>query len=136
MMAIIIFAVSFLGLAVLFLFKYREIKTGEKPALNRLLSRFDEKSERFAKLLRVYFYRFLEAVKFFFLVHLPAKGRVKIENAKESVINKYNKQKDAIMGKKELSKNGASSFFLRKVSENKNGGNGNNLKRGKIEEQF
>ena len=130
-MVIIIFAVSFLGLAVLFLFKYREIKTGEKPALNRLLSRFDEKSERFAKLLRVYFYRFLEAVKFFFLVHLPAKGRVKIENAKESVINKYNKQKDAIMGKKELSQNTSSSFFLRKMSENKND-NGS----GKIEESL
>lgn len=134
MTAVIIFTISFLGLLILFLSKRRELKTGVKTPLGVFLARFDNKSEQTISKLQKFVYTTIQTVKYFLLVHLPEKGKVKISETKESVLNKYNKQKDAIMGKKELSKNGASSFFLRKVSENKNSGNGNNNERGKIEE--
>ena len=38
------------------------------------------------------------------------------------------------MGKKELSTNGSSSFFLRKMKEHKNGNGEGNGERGKIED--
>jgi hypothetical protein len=131
MTTVIIFAVSVVGLAILFLSKDREVKTGEKQALGKVLAKFDSRSENFIERLHYRLYELFQTVKFFFLVHLPAKGRVKIESAKESVMNNYNKQKETIMGKKELNGNNPSSFFLRKMSENKSSNSS-----GKIEESL
>lgn len=136
MTAVIIFSVSLLGLLILFLSKKRELKTGVKSALGAFLARYDNKSEQVIFKWQKFVYAAIQTVKYFLLVHLSEKGKVKINETKESVRNSYNKQKDAIMGKKELPSNGASSFFLRKVSENKNGSNGNNSERSKIEEQL
>lgn len=132
MVTVIIFTLSFLGLAALFVSKDREVKTGEKTLVGKILAKFDQKSESFSAALHHRSFELYRTVKYILLVHLPEKGRVKIENTKESVLNSYNKQKDVIMGKKELSNNGSSSFFLRKVSENKNG----NGAKGKIEDSL
>jgi len=135
-MTIIIFIISFLGLAILFLSKNREIKTGEKSLIGKILARFDQKSEELLLSLHHQIYQLFQSIKFFFLVHLPEKGKVKIEKTRELVVNGYNKQKKTIMGKKELPGNNPSSFFLRKVSEYKNGNASENSGKGRIEESL
>ncbi len=137
MATVIIFAISFLALAVLFLSKHREIQTGRKTFVGGILARFDSRSSSFLSALRYRAYRSIQTVKFFFLVHLPEKGRVKIYKTKESFVNGYQKKKDIIMGKEEFSGNGSSSFFLRKMSENKEGkGDKENGERGRIEDSL
>lgn len=134
MATIVTFGISFLGLSFLFLSKHRETGLGRKNFLLSFLSRFDERSSSFLSAVHFQLYRLVQTVKFLIFVHIPEKGKVKINQTKESMISGYQKQKDVIMGKKELRENGSSSFFLRKMTENKNSNAGG--ERGKIEESL
>ncbi len=131
---IIIFAVSFFGLSVLFLSKHREIRTGEKNWFGKLLSKFDHRGSKLLYSFHYRAYQVIQTIKFLVMVRIPEKGRVKISKTRDSVITEYQKQKDVIMGKKELNGNGSSSFFLRKMNDNKKENGGENGERGRIED--
>jgi hypothetical protein len=135
MITIPLFAASFIMLTILFLSKHREVKTGDKTFIGKFLSRFDAGSMKILNTIHYRFYQLIQTVRFIFLVHLPEKSRVKISKTKDTVLHSYNKQKDVIMGKKELQQNGSSSFFLRKVTDHKKGNGGENGERGKIEDE-
>lgn len=128
--------VSFLGLGILFLSKHREVKTGDKNIVGKTLARFDAGSKQIIYKIHFRIYQLIQTVRFIFLVHLPEKSRVKITKTKDSMMSEYKKQKDVIMGKKELSNNGSSSFFLRKVNENKQANSEVGGERGKIEDSL
>lgn len=133
MIAVIIFAVSFLLLSILFLSKHREAITGEKNSLGKALTPLDNKASKVLYAIHYRFYQLVQTIKFVFLVKIPEKGRVKIHKTKDSVVKEYKKQKDVIMGKKELNQNGSASFFLRKIDETKNKKE-NDSERGRIED--
>ena len=136
MIAIYFFIPSFLILATLFLSKHREQNTGTRTSLGAMLSRFDSASERLLNSIHFKLYQAVQSVRYLILVHLPEKGRVKINKTKEAVEEGFKKQKDVVMGRKELKVNGSSSFFLRKMTEHKNGNSTlENGERGKIEDE-
>lgn len=136
MITISVFAASVVVLTILFLSKHREVKTGERTFLGKFLSKFDVQTGNVLEKTRYRFYQIVQTIRYLFLVHIPEKSKVKISKTKESVASRYSKQKDAIMGKKELNSNGSSSFFLRKVTEHKNAGSGGeNGERGRIEDE-
>ena len=135
MISIYFFVPSFLVLSALFLSKHRELRTHNQTLLGRLLSRFDVKSEAVLSAVHYRLYQIVQTIRYVLVVHLPEKGRVKIIQTKDAVEQSYRKQKDAVMGKKELKQNGSSSFFLRKMSEHKDvGSNRENTERGRIED--
>ncbi|HEY4516218.1 MAG TPA: hypothetical protein VJH67_03475 [Candidatus Paceibacterota bacterium] len=120
MLVIYFFIPAFLVLVILFLSKHREINAGTKTFVGNFLSRFDVSSARIMSLIKYRMYQVVQTVRYLLFVHLPEKSKVKINKTKEAVEERYRKQKDAVMGKKELKQNGSSSFFLHKMSEHKN----------------
>lgn len=127
MATIVIFWFFLLLVLLLLLLKYFEIKKGKNIKLLQFLSHFDfffEKCKVFVdyKLLQV-----KQTIKYIFVVYIPDIIGRKTQKYKENINIKINNNKEMLMGKRELENKGSSSFFLRKIDENKK-----NAKKGEI----
>lgn len=131
MATIIVFASSLFLAALIVLIKAIELKYGKKNILLGLISKFDRKADAFVASLKFKGLQIIQSIRYIILVEAKAffwALLIKIENR---IKEEYRTRENTIMGRKNLKPNGSASFYLKKITEEKNG-----AEKGKIEEEL
>jgi len=117
MFLIILFSISLLVLLVLLIGKAIEIKRGNKNWVTAGIAKLDPKAGSLIFAVSFRIRQAIQVVKYIVLVLIPNKAESSLRQAKSTAIKEYKKQKEIVMGKKDLSSNGGASFFLKKMKE-------------------
>jgi hypothetical protein len=120
MFLVITISISALVLLLLFISK----KLGKN-----FFTKLDPKSEKFISILKFRVKQIVQTTKYIVFVVIPQRSEVSFKKGKDAAMREYNKQKEAVMGKKDLTSGGA-SFFLKKMKEEMK-----TVKSGKIEDE-
>ena len=129
MASIIIFSISLLILAILLFAKWQEEKAQSKNFISKNLSKLDPLSLRIVAFFSFKVRQVTQTVKYIIFIVIPQRTEESFKEARKAAIGQYKKQKEILMGKKDLS-NGAASFYLKKIREDQENG-----KEGRIEEE-
>jgi len=124
-----IFAFSALLLIILFFAKSRSILSGNQNFILRAISILDIPASNFFEFLGFRWKQIYQTVRYIFVILIPQRSEEAFKQMKGKAVENYKKQKDTLMGKKELINSSSASFFLKKMKEEKK-----NSKNGKIEE--
>lgn len=120
MTLIIIFSLSLLISIIFFALKFFDIKYNKENILFKFLSKLDPKSEKLLESTKIFIVGIIQTIKYIFTVKIKDGYNSLIYKFKEKLIFEYQKRHDIIMGKRSISINRPTSFYLRKITENKN----------------
>jgi hypothetical protein len=129
MASIITFAISILVLIILLLAKWREEGSGSKNFVTNSISKLDPLASKINSSIEFRIKQVVQTVKYIFLIVIPQRSEEAFKEAKRAAGAQYKKQKDILMGRKDLVNGTAASFYLKKIRENQANG-----KSGRIEE--
>lgn len=93
-----------------------------------LFTRLDPKSEKLISILKFRVKQVVQTTKYIIFVLIPQRSEASLKKGKDVAMREYNKQKEVVMGKKDL-RSGGASFFLKKMKEEMK-----TVKSGKIED--
>lgn len=127
MSIIIIFASSFFVVAGLLATKMVELQFGKKNIFLNLIRKLDTKSEKSISSLKFRTWQAVQSVRYLFVIKI----KYWLRAARERINQEYEMRQNVMMGRKEIVANGSASFYLKKISESKNGS-----AKGKIEESL
>jgi hypothetical protein len=130
MATIVVFGLALLGLALLILFKYIELRTGKRVFAHDAVMRWNTGATSLVTTVKYRVFQFIQIIRYIVLVKLPEKGRVSYQEAREVAVREVEKRREVLMGRKVLKQNGSVSFFLKKIKEEAPRGDG------KIEEEI
>jgi hypothetical protein len=129
MTTITIFISSLFVLAAFLGLKTAEIKYEKRNIFCEILGKFDEGAHKLVANLKFKSLQLIQSARYIVLVEAKEAARKLFEKLEEKIIAEYRAGHTMIMGQKEIAGNGSASFYLRKITENKDNG-----QRGKIEE--
>jgi hypothetical protein len=130
MATIVIFGLSLLGLVLLVLFKYIELRTGRRIFAHAAVAQWNGGAASLVGAVKYRIFQFIQIIRYIILVKLPEKGRVSYTEARETAMREIERKREVLMGRKVLKQNGSVSFFLKKIKEEVPHGEG------KIEEEM
>lgn len=132
MTTIIVFGSSLFLASGFVLIKAVELKYGRRNFILEIMAKLNSKSENFVSTLKFKVLQLVQSVRYIVLVKSKIVFKDLLDRAVEKILKEYKaRQGTIIMGHKNISNNGAASFFLRKITEEKSNGT-----KGKIEESL
>jgi hypothetical protein len=131
MATIIVFASSLIVLSVFVVIKAIEIKYEKRNIFCELLGKFDDASHKLVADLKFKILQFVQSARYIVLVKAKEAIKKILEKLEEKIVREYRAGHTMIMGQREIAVSGSASFYLRKISENKDNG-----AKGKIEESL
>jgi hypothetical protein len=129
MISIITFGSSFLLLVILFVGKSSEQKSGNKNFINKAAGLLDGLASKILDFLYFRWKQISQTVRYIIFIMIPHRSEEAFRQMKGKAVNQYNKQRDSLMGKKDLVSSSSASFFIKKIREDKK-----NTKEGKIDD--
>ncbi len=123
------FSVTAFLLLILFFAKSRSILSGNQNFVLRGVSVLDNPASKLFVSLSFRWKQISQTVRYIIFIVIPHRSEEAFKQMKGRAVHHYNKQKDTLMGKKEILNSSSASFFLKKMKEEKK-----NTKSGKIEE--
>jgi hypothetical protein len=130
MATIIAFVLSLLVASTLILIKAIELRSERKNFILRLVGKLDTKSEKFVSALKFRSLQLIQSIKYIFLVQFRTVCRHLFSWAHEKIMQEYKSRQNFIMmGRKDVPGKGSVSFYLKKITEHKDGS-----EKGKIED--
>jgi hypothetical protein len=130
MATIVIFASSLALALILVLFRTFEIKYGKNNFVLGGLRRIDTKSEKLISILKFKWLQISQSLRYIVSVQMKEYFKNLFKKLEEKVIEQYKIKQSTIMGQKQIPSNGSASFYLKKISEDKE-----NTKKGKINDE-
>ena len=132
MATVVVFALS-LFLAIAFIFvKAIELKFGKRNIFLEFIGKLDSKAEKLVSDLKFRALQVVQSTRYILLVKSKIFFKNLFDKAMEKIIHEYKiRQNSIIMGRKEIASRGSVSFYLKKITENKD-----NSGKGKIEDSF
>ena len=122
---IIIFASALFLAFLLISIKAVELKCGKRNSAFNLLCRLDHKSEKLVDDLKLHWHQLTQSGRYLISVRLKILIKNWIVKIIEKVINEYKNKQSTIMGHRDIILGGtASSFYLKKIAETRNGDKG------------
>ncbi len=132
MATIVVFALSLLVASALLVLKAVELRRGRKNMVLEFMGRLDAKSEILVSSLKFRGLQLIQSLRYIALVQTKTICKNLLDKVEEKIMNEYRARQSAIMmGRKNISGNGSASFYLKKITENKDSG-----EKGKIEENL
>jgi len=126
----IVFASSLLVVSALIITKAIELKREKKNMILGILSKLDSKSDRFISAIKFKSLQLVQSIRYLALVRSKEIFNESFNNVKEKIKEELRtKHNIIIMGRKEIASKGSASFYLKKITEDKNNG-----EKGKIED--
>jgi len=119
MAVIIIFAISLIGLMLLFSSKLVVEKTGNMNLWSSAVSRLDPKAARLNAAVTFKWKQITQTIKYVLFILIPHRTEESWKEAKKAAVGHYKKQKDILMGKKNFSNSVSASFYLKKIKEDR-----------------
>ncbi len=129
MATIIVFAISLFVILVLLFAKWREERANAKNFVTWTIGKLDPGAQKVASFFDFKYAQITQTIKYIFLIVIPGRTEESFKEAKRAVLGQYQKQKDIIFGRKDLSNGNSASFYLKKIREDQENG-----KDGRIEE--
>lgn len=121
MTTVIIFASSLFMTLFLILIKALELKREKKNFFLKFISQLDAKSHELVAIFKFKSLQFIQIVRYLATIRAKEFFKNLLQKIIEKAINEYRaRQKTIIMGRKEIGNNGSVSFYLKKISEDKN----------------
>ena len=120
MATIIIFASSLILLVLLIVLKALELRFGTKNSILGYIGRFDEKTEQALLKAKFFTLQLIQSIRYILLVHIRELIVLWFDTLHKKLIDSYSARRDTIMGKRDLSHSGSASFYLKKITEDKN----------------
>jgi hypothetical protein len=128
----IVVFISSLAIVLAFLVvKAIEIKYEKRNIFCELLGKFEEGSHKLVTDLKFKSLQLIQSARYVVLVEAKEFAKKLFEKLEQKIINEYHARHTMIMGQKEIAVSGSASFYLRKITENKDNG-----AKGKIEESL
>jgi hypothetical protein len=132
MTSTIVVFISSLAIVLAFLaIKAVEIKYEKRNIFCELLGKFEEGSHKLVAAFKFKSLQLIQSARYIILVEVKEFAKKLFEKLEQKIINEYHARHTMIMGQKEIAANGSASFYLRKITEDKNNG-----VKGKIEESL
>ncbi|MFH0804469.1 MAG: hypothetical protein V1896_02620 [Candidatus Zambryskibacteria bacterium] len=128
MTTIVVFASSLFATIALVSFKAVELKCGKKNFAMSCICRLDDKSDKFVSGLKFKALQLIQSTRYIMLVQIKAVCKNLLHKVEERIAHEYKMKHTMIMGQKDIINKGSVSFYLKKITEGKSGG-----ERGKIE---
>lgn len=119
-MTTILFFVSLFVLSALIGSKVFEIKVRKIDVLSNLFSKGDEKIHKLIELATFKYNRYKKIAHIFVFEFLPSYAYEILVKMKDYVSKKYYSSADNFRGRRVLRSNGSVSFFLERLSDDKN----------------
>lgn len=119
MTLIIIFLVSTSLIILLLTLKGIDERRIEPNFVSRYLSRFDVKSEIFINYLKFKTLQIIQTLRYIFIVKVSKYFAEQNYKLKTWIIDELDKKQKIFMGRKEISKKGAVSFYIKKIEDNR-----------------
>lgn len=114
-----LFIISLFGLFILFLFKAIEIKFGKVSFLQKVYNKSDDLIYSFLESVNFKYNRYKKITKIFIFEFIPFYIYELLVKAKDAVARKYYSVGDEFRGRRVLRNKGSVSFFLERLSEEK-----------------
>ena len=130
MTTVVIFGSSLFVAILLVLLQAWELRRAKKNIILSLLAKLDPLSEKLIEVLKFRLLQAIQTLRFVVLVWSKEFASNLSSKAIDRLIKEFETRKGTVMGKKEIRNNGAVSFYLRKIQEDKSNG-----EKGKIEEE-
>lgn len=131
MTTIFVFGSSLFIASVLVILQGLELRKSKKNIILNVLARLDPYSEKLLNMLKFRLLQAIQTVRFVLLVWSKEFARSSSNKLKDRVIREFETRRKVVMGEKEIKNNGAVSFYLRKIKEEKSNG-----EKGKIEDNL
>jgi hypothetical protein len=128
---IVVFILSFIIALAFLALKAVEIKYEKRNIFCELLGKFDTSAHKLATNLKFKSLQIIQSARYIILVEAKEATRKLFEKLEQKIIDEYRVRHTMIMGQKEIATTGSASFYLRKITENKDSGI-----KGKIEESL
>lgn len=119
MAIIIIFAISLIGLVLLFSSKLVVEKSGNMNLFSTAISKLDPSAARMNAAVSFKWKQIIQTVKYVLFILIPHRTEESWKEAKKAAVGHYKKQKDILMGKKNFSNSVSASFYLKKIKEDR-----------------
>lgn len=123
-----VFALSIFIATALVLIKSLELRHGKKNVFLRIIGKFDFISLFLASVLKFRTLQLVQSLRYVVIVRGKTVCKEWLEKIKVWILEEFRMRRDEIMGHKDIINKGSVSFYLKKITENKEGGI-----RGKIE---
>lgn len=131
MTTIFVFGSSLFIASILVILQSLELRKSKKNIILNMLAKLDPRSERLLEVLRFRLLQAIQTVRFVLLVWSREFAKNSSNKLRDRVIREFEARKKVVMGEKEIKNNGAVSFYLRKIKEDKSNG-----EKGKIEDNL
>jgi|SRR3989344_3550159 len=131
MTLIVIFAASFILASFVLVLKAIELRSGKSSIFLSPIRRFDPLAISIFDKAKFRLLQTIQTVRYLLLVKLKETSLQLFESKKNDILRNYKARQDSFMGKKDIKNKGASSFYLKKIEEDKESGG-----KGRIEEEL
>jgi hypothetical protein len=128
---IVVFISSFFIALVFLTLKTIEIKYEKRNIFCELLGKFDATAHKLIVDLKFKSLQLIQSARYIVLIEAKEFAKKLFEKLEQKIINEYHAHHIMIMGQKEIATTGSASFYLRKITEDKNNGT-----KGKIEDSL
>lgn len=128
MITITIFASSLFFATFIIALKAFNIKSGREIRIHALIGKFDNKSTKLIANIKFLFFQTIQSIRYIFIVKIKDPFINFVTKEISRIANEYESSQRILMGRKDISKKGAVSFYLRKIEEERV-----NIGKGKIE---
>ncbi len=120
MITIVIFVSSlFIGSTMIFI-KIIELKHHRENILLRLIRKFDSKSNRLVFYFKSKSLQLIQSIYYIILIQAKIICKNLLDKVEQKIMKEYKARQNVIMGHKNIINKGSVSFYLKKITEQKN----------------
>ena len=126
----IVFASALFIASLLVIIKGIDLKFGKKSIILIIIGKLDKRAETLATFIKFKSLQLIQIVRY--MISVKAKEIIKdlSNKVQNKLADEYRARQEIIMGRKNIVSKGPASFYLKKISENKESG-----EKGKIEDE-
>ena len=125
MISTILFVISLIFLSTMLFSKWQEEKSGNKNFVGRGLASVDPFAVRINSAANFRWQQVSQTVRYIIFIVIPRRSEESWREAKKMAVQGYKKQKDILMGKRDIANGSSASFYLKKIKEDQaNGADG------------
>lgn len=131
MTTIVVFSFSLFVAGIMVLIKVIELKRGKRNIFFKIIGKLDSLSISFVSTAKFRGLQLIQSMRYIVLVKAKTAGKEWFLKIQKLALDEYRAKRNEIMGQKEIINRGSVSFFLKKITKDRENGN-----KGKIEESL